>query len=428
MAPLLAYWDVRGFAQAIRNLLVYEGVEFEDKRYQHGPPPEHGRGEWLKDKFNLGLKFPNLPYYMDDDVKITQSLAILRYLARKYDLNARNDVEATELDVLEQQAQDLCLILAYEAVPMPRYREGLKSYAENVADVLRPWAKHLAGLKWALGERLTYVDFLLYEGLDWHRVKQSFAADLLRKEKIDTSFRVSEAWLGAAVIWYQVMAPVLGYWNVRGLAQPIRNLLVYKGVSFEDKQYKFGPPPDYDLSVWHKGEKYKLGLTFPNLPYYIDGDVKLTQSLAILRYLGRKHDLAARNEREMTELDVIEQQARDLCLTLINAAAPNPTAEHGLESYVEKMSQILRSWDDFLASRKWTMGDRLTYVDFLLYEGLDWHREFKPSVVQGYQNIVDYLKRFEKLPNMEEYFASDRYIKWPILGPFRMWGYRKSSK
>ncbi|KAH7956271.1 hypothetical protein HPB52_007777 [Rhipicephalus sanguineus] len=166
MAPILTYWDVRGFAQAIRNLLIYKGVEFEDKRYQHGPPPEYGRGEWLKEKFALGLKFPNLPYYMDGDVKITQSLAILRHLARKHDLHARNDAEATELDVLEQQAQDLCLILAYEAVPMPRYKGGLKSYAENVGDKLEPWAKHLAGLKWVLGERLTYVDFLLYEGLD----------------------------------------------------------------------------------------------------------------------------------------------------------------------------------------------------------------------------------------------------------------------
>ncbi|KAH9376989.1 hypothetical protein HPB48_018758 [Haemaphysalis longicornis] len=89
------------------------------------------------------------------------------------------------------------------------------------------------------------------------------------------------------------MAPVLGYWDVRALAQFIRNLLVYKGVKFEDKLYKFGPAPDFDRSDWLK-EKFTLGLKFPNLPYYIDGDVKITQSLAILRYLGRKHDLSAR--------------------------------------------------------------------------------------------------------------------------------------
>ena len=31
----------------------------------------------------------------------------------------------------------------------------------------------------------------------------------------------------------------LGYWQIRGLAQPIRALLVYLKVNFEDKQYKF---------------------------------------------------------------------------------------------------------------------------------------------------------------------------------------------
>lgn len=88
------------------------------------------------------------------------------------------------------------------------------------------------------------------------------------------------------------MAPILGYWNVRGLGQYIRNLLIYKGVNFEDKVYKFGPPPDFDRFDW-TGEKFSLGLKFPNLPYYIDGKVKLTQGIAILRYLGRKHGLMA---------------------------------------------------------------------------------------------------------------------------------------
>ncbi|KAH7956270.1 glutathione S-transferase Mu 4 [Rhipicephalus sanguineus] len=222
------------------------------------------------------------------------------------------------------------------------------------------------------------------------------------------------------------MAPVLVYWNVRSLAQPIRNLLVHKGIEFEDKRYEIGPSPDYGRSAWLK-DKFTLGLTFPNLPCYMDEDVKLTQSLAILRYLGRKHDLAVRNNQETAELDVIEQQAGDLCLTLINAARLDPKAEGGIYSYAETMGAILGPWNDFLASRKWTIEERLTYVDFLLYGGLDWHRVFKPSVVQGYPNIVEYLKRFEQLPNMQEYFASDRYVEWPILGPQRTWGFKKSS-
>ncbi|KAH8041261.1 hypothetical protein HPB51_014409 [Rhipicephalus microplus] len=178
------------------------------------------------------------------------------------------------------------------------------------------------------------------------------------------------------------MAPVLGYWNIRSLGQPTRNLLVYKGVEFEDKRYEYDPPPDYGVSAWLK-DKFTLGLTFPNLPYYIDEDVRLTQSLAILRYLGRKHDLAARNNREMAELDVIEQQARDLCLALIKASTPDPKAEGGIESYAKTMGETLGGLPSFQE-----VGD-----------GGEAH----------------------------EYFTSDRYAKWPILGYPRTWGFKKSS-
>ncbi|KAK8761847.1 hypothetical protein V5799_026880 [Amblyomma americanum] len=222
------------------------------------------------------------------------------------------------------------------------------------------------------------------------------------------------------------MAPVLGYWDIRGLAQPIRNLLVYKGVQFEDKRYTFGPAPEYDRDKWLK-EKFTLGLRFPNLPYYIDGSVRLTQSLAILRYLARKYDLGALNDKEVTELDVLEQQARDLNIILAYGAVPQPRYRERLKSYSENVKDMLEPWSKLLANRKWALGERLTYVDFLLYEGLDWHREFKPEAMERYPELVDYMDRFEALPNLKEYFASDKYSKWPMTGPNRPWGYKKES-
>ncbi|KAH6934277.1 hypothetical protein HPB50_022857 [Hyalomma asiaticum] len=192
------------------------------------------------------------------------------------------------------------------------------------------------------------------------------------------------------------MAPVVGYWDVRALAQFIRNLLVYKGVQFEDKRYKFGPAPDFDRSDWLK-EKFTLGLKFPNLP----------------------------NEDETLELDVLEQQARDLSMRLLYATAPNPNYEEAMKAYADNIDNVLKPWDEHLADRKWALGDRLTYVDFLLYEGLDTHREFRGEAVQRYPHLVEYLKRFEELPNLKEYFASDKYHKYPILGPHRKWGFKK---
>ncbi|XP_077507533.1 glutathione S-transferase-like [Amblyomma americanum] len=217
--------------------------------------------------------------------------------------------------------------------------------------------------------------------------------------------------------------PVLGYWSVRGLGQYIRNLLVYKGVAFEDKLYRFGPAPDFDRSHW-QGEKFSLGLQFPNLPYYIDGDVKVTQSLAILRYLARKHDLAARNEQETLQMDLLEQQAKDLALGLTMTAL-NPTFDEARKKYQDNLVTVLKPWADHMRDRKWALGDRLTYVDFLLYEALDWNHEFNPEAFSSYPALLEYLKRFEELPNIKEYFASESYSKWPILGPMVKWGHFK---
>ena len=65
----------------------------------------------------------------------------------------------------------------------------------------------------------------------------------------------------------------LGFWDIRALAQPMRLLLKYIGAQFTDKRYPFAEGEDFKAS-WYP-DKTKLGLDFPNLPYYIDGDVKV---------------------------------------------------------------------------------------------------------------------------------------------------------
>uniref|UniRef100_A0A0K8RG20 glutathione transferase n=1 Tax=Ixodes ricinus TaxID=34613 RepID=A0A0K8RG20_IXORI len=219
------------------------------------------------------------------------------------------------------------------------------------------------------------------------------------------------------------MVLVVGYSSARGLAQSIRNLLTYKGVDFEDRRYKYGPAPNFEKPEWTK-EKNSLGLQFPNLPYLIDGDVKITQSIAILRYLGRKHDLAARTPQETLELDFLEQQANDLMWGLI-IVAMSPNFNEAKKFHEASLVSSLNVWSEHLRSHKWALGDRLTYVDFLLYESLDWNRHFKPDAFLVHPPILDYLKRFEELPNIKEYFASSKYSKWPILAPNFHWGFKK---
>jgi glutathione S-transferase len=73
---VLGYWNVRRRGQYIRHLLAYTGIDFTEVQYSNSD-------KWLNDKHNLGLEFPNLPYLIDGDFKLTESAAIARYIILK---------------------------------------------------------------------------------------------------------------------------------------------------------------------------------------------------------------------------------------------------------------------------------------------------------------------------------------------------------
>ncbi|XP_075729798.1 glutathione S-transferase 2-like isoform X2 [Rhipicephalus microplus] len=229
------------------------------------------------------------------------------------------------------------------------------------------------------------------------------------------------------------MAPVLGYWNIRGLAQPIRLLLAHVDAEVEEKHYSCGPPPDFDKSYW-LSEKPKLGLDFPNLPYYIDDDVKLTQSMAILRYLARKHDLMGKTEAEKQRVDVVEQQLADfrmnwgrLCYSpdFVSMTLPlRYLAEKLKGDYLKDLPASLKALSDYLGDHKFFAGDNLTYVDFIAYEMLDQHLLFAPDCLKDFANLNAFADRVAALPRIAAYLQSDKCIKWPLNGDMASFGSR----
>ena len=60
----------------------------------------------------------------------------------------------------------------------------------------------------------------------------------------------------------------LGYWNCRGIANPIRLALVCANVDFEEKSYDLVD----GRHVWFEEDKKTLDLPMPDIPYLIDGD------------------------------------------------------------------------------------------------------------------------------------------------------------
>uniref|UniRef100_UPI00358E25C0 glutathione S-transferase Mu 4-like isoform X2 n=1 Tax=Myxine glutinosa TaxID=7769 RepID=UPI00358E25C0 len=213
---------------------------------------------------------------------------------------------------------------------------------------------------------------------------------------------------------------VFGYWDVRGLGQPIRLLLEHVSEKYEDKLYVCGDGPDYDRSCW-LDEKFNLGLDFPNLPYIIDGSVKIVQSGAIMRYLGRKHDLCPDDEIGWQRVDQLEDHAYDLRIKFARTCY-SPDFEKTHQAYTDALPGEMKQLSAFLGNRKWFVGDKLTFVDFIMYEYLDQQLLFSPSCLDNVPTLKQYHQHFEELKNIPAYLKSNRFIKTRINNRMAFWG------
>lgn len=213
------------------------------------------------------------------------------------------------------------------------------------------------------------------------------------------------------------MAPVtLGYWRARGLGNPIRYLLEHAGVEYEEKVYVCGGPPDFPRDEWIKDKaENPMGLDFPNLPYLLDGDIKLTQSHVIMRYLARKHNLAGDNETERTRADLLATQVFDYIMQAVRVIY-DPNFLNLKDDYVKTLSEKFELLAKFLGSRKFAVGDKVSYADFVLYEFIEAQKLFKQDM-KDFPVLEEYHKRVQAVKGVVNYFKSPKAIKFPFNGP-----------
>eukprot|EP00474_Spongospora_subterranea_P008490 CRZ08948.1 hypothetical protein [Spongospora subterranea] len=205
----------------------------------------------------------------------------------------------------------------------------------------------------------------------------------------------------------------LGYWNIRGLAEPIRTILHYTKTPFHDRRYECrGDGPEFDYSDW-TDEKQKLGLDFPNLPYLIDDDVKITQSMAIMKYIAEKHDLCGRTPEERAVIDMVAFEIAD-CRSKYTGLCYNPRFDDFREAFVKETApKVLKQFSTYI-KKDFVAGEQISYADFLLYEMIQQYCTFGRHLVEPYENLVQFCKRFEAVPTIAAYMKSPDYQ----CGPF----------
>nr|CAB3251143.1 glutathione S-transferase Mu 3-like [Phallusia mammillata] len=211
--------------------------------------------------------------------------------------------------------------------------------------------------------------------------------------------------------------PLLAYWDIRGLAEPIRLMLEYSGVEYEQKDYVCSDDPPY-TNNW-MDEKYKLDLDFPNLPYFVNGNTKITESWAILKYVAEKFGPCIPNETKHL-CDMTEGVVGEVRQSWISICYGNFDAE--VEIFFNKLVKKLDMFDNYLSKHAWLGGDDITYVDFAFCEVLSQFQMFRSDVLAKHENVKKYLDKFEKLPKLVAYRQSNRFKKYPVNNRMAKWG------
>jgi len=175
---------------------------------------------------------------------------------------------------------------------------------------------------------------------------------------------------------------------------------VYLNVDFEDVMYECGDAPDFDRSSW-LDVKFTLGLDFPNLPYYIDEDVKLTESGAITRYICAKHnpDLLGRTSEELALVEMANNIVGDL-----KGAVTGPCYATGDKAQIRAaIDSRLPAIEKFLGAKNFLSGANVTFVDFIFFELLYLCDYVTFGAILKDATLAGYIDRMRSLPHIAAY-------------------------
>ena len=202
----------------------------------------------------------------------------------------------------------------------------------------------------------------------------------------------------------------IGYWGIKGIAEYNKLCASYLGLEYTEDNIT-------DREAWFK-DKETMGFDFPNLPYVIDGDIKLTESNALVPYFAHKA-----NKPEFMGVGLcaikarmVEEVCRDI-KTAFGKAMWAPNAVEELQKFAkdEGMNKKTEQIVHFLCEKDFFF-EHVTYVDILiastaLFFDVHLRSVDSESIFLKHAKLAAHCKRVLGLPGIAERVASDAWKK-----------------
>ncbi|KAL5969769.1 Glutathione S-transferase class-mu 26 kDa isozyme 51 [Taenia solium] len=129
----------------------------------------------------------------------------------------------------------------------------------------------------------------------------------------------------------------------------------------------------------------------------------LTQLGAILECTADEHGMIPNCKKQRALLHMLQCEVMDLRVSFVDHFI-NPDCEQLKHRFLEMLVQKLPYFEAYLGEKEWLTGENINYPDFNLCDLLMRLMEFNPKCLEQYPKLQVYLTRFENLPKLKDYF------------------------
>ena len=206
----------------------------------------------------------------------------------------------------------------------------------------------------------------------------------------------------------------IGYWEIKGRIEPIRYLLHYLKIPHTEKSYP-------TFSSWFK-IKHKIGLPFPNLPYLIDSEIKLTETHALEDYIilkSKNKELLGKNKKDRLLHTMVREIIKDISTAIFYIAFQKDYKKGYLKKRDFVLKKKLRDLSLFLGDKLFFLG-YLSFSDFMFAYCLDILMKVEEFLnenflVDGFENLKGVYQRVRNVDGVREYLEYDERSKYPFF-------------